>query len=44
MKYIFGQDRDQTMLFPISLDAAVDRDNEVRLIDAFVDSLTQINQ
>lgn len=39
MKYIFGQDRDQTMLFPISLDAAIDKDNEVRLIDAFVDSL-----
>jgi transposase len=39
MKYIKGQDRDQTTLFPISLDEAIDKDNEVRLIDAFVNSL-----
>lgn len=39
MKYIQGQNRDQTYLFPVSLDDAVDPENEVRLIDVFVDSL-----
>ena len=39
MKFITGQDRSQTTLFPISLDQAIDTDNEVRLIDIFVDSL-----
>lgn len=36
MKYIQGQDRNQTHLFPVSLDQAIDKDNEVRLIDLFV--------
>lgn len=39
MKYIKGQNRSQTYLFPVSLDDAVDADNEVRLIDVFVDHL-----
>ena len=39
MKFIQGYDRNQTNLFPISLEAAIDQDNEVRLIDVFVDSL-----
>jgi transposase len=39
MKFIQGQNRAQTYLFPISLDDAVDPENEVRLIDIFVDSL-----
>lgn len=39
MKYIQGQNRAQITLFPISLDDAVDAENEVRLIDLFVDSL-----
>ncbi len=39
MKYIQGQDRNQTHLFPISLDLAIDKDNEVRLIDVFVEKL-----
>jgi len=39
MKYITGQNREQTYLFPITLDDAVDAENEVRLIDLFVDSL-----
>jgi transposase len=39
MKYIQGQNRSQTYLFPVSLDDAVDVENEVRLIDVFVDSL-----
>ena len=39
MKYIQGQNRSQTYLFPVSLDDAIDADNEVRLIDFFVDNL-----
>jgi transposase len=39
MKYIKKQNRSQTYLFPVSLDDAIDKDNEVRLIDVFVDSL-----
>ena len=39
MKYIQGQNRTQTYLFPVSLDDAIGADNEVRLIDVFVDSL-----
>ena len=39
MKYIKGQDRTQTHLFPVSLDQSIDPDNEVRLLDLFVDSL-----
>lgn len=39
MKFIQGQNRAQTHLFPISLDDSIDQDNEVRIIDLFVDSL-----
>lgn len=39
MKYLQGQDRSQTTLFPVSLNDAVDAENEARLIDAFVNSL-----
>jgi len=39
MKYIQGQNRSQTHLFPVSLEDAISADNEVRLIDAFVDSM-----
>jgi len=39
MKFIQGHDRAQTNLFPVSLDATIDPDNEVRIIDLFVDSL-----
>ncbi len=39
MKYILGQDRRQTAIFPVSMDAAIDQDNEVRVIGLFVDSL-----
>jgi transposase len=39
MKFIQGQDRFQTSLFPVSLDASIDENNEVRLIDAFVENL-----
>jgi transposase len=39
MKFIQGQDRNQTTLFPVSLEQTIDPDNEVRIIDLFVDSL-----
>ena len=39
MKFIQGQDRSQISLFPVSLDTAIDQNNEVRLIDLFVESL-----
>ncbi|WP_024772760.1 transposase [Aquimarina macrocephali] len=39
MKFIQGTDRSQTHLFPISLESSIDSDNEVRLIELFVDSL-----
>lgn len=39
MKFIQGQNREQTYLFPVSLDGAVEADNEVRFIDLFVGSL-----
>lgn len=39
MKFIQGYDRNQVHLFPTSLEEAIDQDNEVRLIDLFVDSL-----
>ena len=39
MKYIKGKDRNQVTLIPTSLEDAIETDNEVRLIDLFVDSL-----
>jgi len=39
MKYIQGQSRSQTSLFPISLDDTIEAENEVRIIDLFVDGL-----
>lgn len=39
MKYLQGQNREQIYLFPVSLGEAVDPENEVRIIDVFVDSL-----
>jgi len=39
MKFISGTDRTQINLFPVSLDQTIAPDNEVRLIDMFVDSL-----
>jgi transposase len=40
MKFIQGQSRDQINLFPVSLDRSIDPDNEVRIVDLFVESLT----
>lgn len=39
MRFIQGKDRTQTHVFPVSLETTIDADNEVRLIDLFVDSL-----
>ena len=39
MGYIQGADRNQTILLPDTLDGYVGADNEVRAIDAFIDSL-----
>ena len=40
MHYIQGQNREQTLLFPQSLDQIISADNEVRIIDLFVDSIS----
>ncbi|MDO9341099.1 MAG: IS1182 family transposase [Bacteroidales bacterium] len=40
MKFIHGHNRTQIHLFPVSLDQSIDPDNEVRIIDLFVDSLS----
>ena len=39
MDHIQGTDRDQLTLFPEALDDYISKDNPVRFIDAFVDSL-----
>ena len=38
-EHVDGTHRDQTILFPDTLDKYVDKENPVRFIDAFVDSL-----
>jgi transposase len=40
MKFIHGHNRNQIHLFPVSLDESIDPDNEVRIIDLFVESLS----
>ena len=40
MKFIQGQSRHQINLFPVSMDRSIDPDNEVRIIDLFVESLS----
>jgi len=40
MKYIQGHNRNQINLFPVSLDQSIDTENEVRIIDLFVESLS----
>ncbi len=39
MQFIEGKNRTQSILFPQSLDQIINKDNEVRIIDLFVDSL-----
>jgi hypothetical protein len=38
-RFIEGRDRDQATLFPERLDEAIEADNPVRVVDAFVDAL-----
>jgi hypothetical protein len=38
-RYVTGSDRGQELILPDTLDGYVDEDNEVRFIDAFVDTL-----
>jgi transposase len=40
MKFIQGQVRTQINLFPVSQDESIESDNEVRIIDLFVESLS----
>jgi transposase len=40
MKFIQGHNRTQINLFPVSLDQSINPDNEVRIIDLFVESLS----
>lgn len=40
MKFIQGQNRKQINLFPVSIDQSIDPENEVRIVDLFVDSLS----
>jgi transposase len=40
MKFIQGHNRNQIHLFPVSLDESIDHNNEVRIIDLFVESLS----
>ena len=40
MQFIQGKNREQSLLFPESLDQIIDQDNEVRIIDLFVESIT----
>ena len=39
MKFIQGKNRTQSILFPQTLDQIVEQDNEVRIIDLFVESI-----
>ena len=39
MKYQQGQDREQLQIFPMSMEAAISADNEVRMIELFVEGL-----
>ncbi len=38
-RFVEGQDRSQSTLFPERLDDYIDQDNPVRFIDAFIDKL-----
>ena len=39
MAYIVGMDRNQTRMITAALDYLIDKDNSVRVIDAYVESL-----
>jgi transposase len=40
MTYIKGFNRNQAVLIPEAIDLLIDKNNEIRFIDSFVDSLT----
>jgi len=40
MKFVQGHSRTQIALFPVSIDESIGPDNEVRIVDLFVDSLS----
>jgi len=40
MQFIQGKNREQSLLFPESLDQIIEQDNEVRLIDLFAESIS----
>ena len=42
-RYVVGQDRSQSTLFPESLDEYIAEDNPVRVVDAFVDELNLLD-
>jgi transposase len=39
MKFIQGENRNQIFIFPVSIDESISKDNEVRIIDLFVESI-----
>ena len=43
MKFITGKNRQQVQIYTQCLDETIDQDNEIRLIDLFVDSLKLSN-
>jgi hypothetical protein len=43
MKFIKGDNRTQINLSPVSLEYAIDKDNEAGIIDLFVDSVSLLN-
>jgi transposase len=43
MKYITGFDRKQTVLFPEPFDQLIEKDNAVRFVDAFVNTLEEVD-
>ena len=43
-EHVEGHNRNQTALFPDTLEEYVDKDNPVRFIDAFIDSLNMEKQ
>ena len=43
MNYITGFDREQTILFPETLDQLIEKNNPVRFVDAFVNSLKEVD-
>ncbi len=43
MKFIQGKNRRQSILFPESLDQIIDQENEVRIIDLFVESINPVD-